>query len=176
MEKKKILCEVTEPSIDLKDSFLSALSEYSDKRISLDEGARDPGADFNAFIQELKDESLGINLKPGRVPQTTYWITDKDGYAGRISIRHQLNDHLLKTGGNIGYGVIPSKRGNGYAGKALELILPKARGLGLKKVLLTCDSTNTASRKIIEKNGGVLENEIPGENGEPSKLRFWIKL
>ncbi|MFA6273682.1 MAG: GNAT family N-acetyltransferase [Candidatus Paceibacterota bacterium] len=176
LEKKKINCEIVEPSIDLKESFLSALEEYKKEGRSLDEGITDPGVNFASFIQHFKDESLGVNMKPGRVPQTTFWITDKDGYAGRISIRHELNDYLLKFGGHIGYGVRPSKRGLGYASKALELALPKARALGLKKVLITCDSTNEISRKIIEKAGGVLENEVFETEGKPTKLRFWIQL
>jgi predicted acetyltransferase len=176
IEKMEALCEIQEPSVQYKDSFLAALEEYHKENKKLDEGVKDPGSDFELFVKNLKEESLGINLKEGRVPQTTYWIIDKDGYAGRVSIRHELNEKLLKEGGHIGYGVIPSKRGQGYGNKALELVLPKARALGLEKVLITCDSTNTASRKIIGKNGGVLENEIPGEGGKPSKLRFWIKL
>jgi predicted acetyltransferase len=34
--------------------------------------------------------------------------------------------------------------------------------------LVTCDVTNTGSRKVIEANGGVLEDERDG------KLRFWV--
>ena len=176
MEKKKVSCEITEPSVELKESFLSALAEYTLEKKPLDKGVADPGNDFAGFVQHLKDESQGINMKSGRVPQTTYWIVDKDGYAGRISIRHELNEKLLSIGGHIGYGIRPSKRGMGYGNKALELVLPKARAMGLKKVLLTCDSTNTASKKIIEANGGVLENEVPGEEGQPTKLRYWIEL
>ena len=33
---------------------------------------------------------------------------------------------------------------------------------------------NIGSRKIIEKNGGVLENIVPTETGKPAKCRFWI--
>jgi predicted acetyltransferase len=174
--ERKVLCEIQEPSLALKSSFLSALQEYKSNNIPLDEGVAEPGDDFAKYIQYLKEESLGINQKANRVPETTYWITDKDGYAGRISIRHELNDKLLKFGGHIGYGVIPSKRGLGYGNKALEDILPKARALGLKKVLLFCLSTNIGSKKIIENNGGILENEVPGENGKPSLLRYWITL
>jgi predicted acetyltransferase len=176
MEKKKVTCEITEPSVALKDSFLSAIKEYQLEGRVLDEGITDPGNDFAVFVQHLKDESQGKNMKPGRVAQTTYWMVDKDGYAGRISIRHELNENLLKLGGHIGYGVRLSKRGLGYGNKALELVLPKARALGLKRVLLTCDSTNTASKKIIEANGGVLENEVSSEEGKPTKLRYWIEL
>jgi predicted acetyltransferase len=176
MINKKLVCKIVEPSIEYKDSFLSALEEYKREGKDLDEGLADPGNDFESFVQHFKDESKGINMKEGRVPQTTFWIVDEDGYAGRISIRHKLNDNLLKLGGHIGYGVIPSKRGRGYGKRALELVLPKARELGLKKVLLTCNATNIASKKIIEGGGGVLENEVPTEEGKPNKLRYWIDL
>jgi len=176
IEKKKISFEIQEPSVELKDSFLSALKEYHQEGRNLDQDEKEIENNFSTFVQHFKDESLGKNLKPEYVPQTTYWIADKDGYAGRVSIRHELNENLLKIGGHIGYEVRPSKRGLGYGSKALELALSKARSLGLEKVLLTCISTNIASKKIIEANGGVLENEVHGEEGEPSRLRFWIKI
>jgi predicted acetyltransferase len=176
IENKKPMCELSEPSLELKDSYFSALKEYTSRGLPLDEGVANPGNYFAKFVQHLKDESQGINLEEGHVPQTTYWITDKDGYAGRVMLRHELNEQLLRKGGNMGYGIIPSKRGRGYATKALALGLNKARELGLKKVLLTCFSTNIGSKKVIEKNGGILENEVPGENGEPSRLRYWINL
>ena len=168
--------KLVEPSVEYKDSYLSALEERLDKKEILDTVIADPGNDFAVFVKNLKDESLGINMKPGRVPQTTYWIIDKDGFAGRISVRHELNEDLLKLGGNIGYIVKLSKRRKGYATKALKLVLPKVRELGLKKVLLTCNNTNIASKKVIESAGGILENEVIGKEGEPNKLRYWIDL
>ena len=174
--EEKQNCEIEEPSVKYKESFLSALKEYHEEKRNLDKDEKEIGDDFTKFIQHLKDVSQGINMKPGWVPENTYWIVDKDGYAGRVSLRHELTDKLLNFGGHIGYEVRPSKRGHGYGTKALELVLPKARALGLKRVLITCHSTNIGSRKIIEANGGVLENEIPGEDGGPSRLRFWIEL
>jgi predicted acetyltransferase len=47
--------------------------------------------------------------------------------------------------------------------------LPVARALGLDQVLVTCDSDNVASRKVIEANGGRYE-DIRG-----NKLRYWIR-
>jgi predicted acetyltransferase len=49
----------------------------------------------------------------------------------------------------------------------LAAALPVARGLGIDPVLITCDEDNTGSRKVIEANGGVLEDIRHG------KLRFW---
>ena len=50
----------------------------------------------------------------------------------------------------------------------LHAVLPEAAALGISSVLVTCDVDNVASTKVIQANGGVLENELDG------KLRFWI--
>ena len=55
--------------------------------------------------------------------------------------------------------------------KALNL---DCHQLGIKKVLITCDTDNYASEKTILANGGVLEGEIEVD-GEMIK-RFWITL
>ena len=54
----------------------------------------------------------------------------------------------------------PSKRNQGYGKKILQLALLKAKALGINKVLITCDETNIASKKIIEASDGVFENSI----------------
>ena len=164
------------PSVVYKESYLEALEEYhaEGRNLELDPVALEK--DFVSFIQKFSDETEGKSLKPGLVPQTTYWIVDAGGYAGRISVRHALTESLMKTGGHIGYDLRPSKRRGGYASKALREVLPKVRELGITKALITCDSTNIPSKKIIEGVGGVLENEVPGEEGKPSKLRYWVTL
>jgi Predicted acetyltransferase len=45
---------------------------------------------------------------------------------------------------------------------------PFARDLGIDPALLTCDDTNVASRRVIESNGGVFEDQ------REDKLRFWV--
>ena len=58
----------------------------------------------------------------------------------------------------------------------LGLALHEARALGIHRVLLTAYTSNTASVRVIEKNGGVLDNVVPDpESGEPHG-RFWIDL
>ena len=58
----------------------------------------------------------------------------------------------------------------------LRLGLEKAKGLGIEKVLLTCNEDNIPSLKIIEKNGGTLDNKVSNPVEGPDKLRFWINL
>jgi predicted acetyltransferase len=61
----------------------------------------------------------------------------------------------------------------------LKLSLDYARDLSLSNVLLTCDEGNHASKKVIEKCGGVFEkiaNYPPGQReGEfEKKLLYWL--
>jgi len=82
----------------------------------------------------------------------------------------------LEVGGHIGYDIRPSKRKQGYGNKILELALPKTKELGIHKALLTCDEPNTGSQKIIERNGGVLENVVDNPETGIRKMRFWITI
>ena len=53
-----------------------------------------------------------------------------------------------------------------------ERIVPIARSIGIKKVLITCNDTNTGSAKTIESAGGVLENKVL-EEGILTR-RYWV--
>ncbi|MGD0065338.1 MAG: hypothetical protein ABSB76_18045 [Streptosporangiaceae bacterium] len=56
----------------------------------------------------------------------------------------------------------------GHATAMLAAALPVARSLGITRALLTSDEDNLASRKVIEANGGVLEDKSSG------KVRYWV--
>jgi predicted acetyltransferase len=165
------------PSVRYKESYVAALREFQKEGRRLEINVDEVEKFFQKHLDEFQDEADGKNLKVGRVPSTRYWLVENDTYLGGARIAHSLNEKLFKIGGHIGYEVSPLKRKNGYGTLILKLALPKVKELGITRALLTCDSTNIASRKIIENAGGVLENEVPGEkNGDVTKLRFWIKL
>lgn len=94
---------------------------------------------------------------------------------GVVDVRHRLTEALRDFGGNIGYGVRPSERGKGYATEILRLALGHARRLGLREVLISCKQTNVASRRVIEKNGGILLRNFIFPDGKPSHM-FLIRL
>ena len=133
--------------------------------------------DFAAFVDDLRNESLGVVLPPGVVPQTTYVLMDRYGRAlGEIRFRPQLTPPFERHNGHIGYNVRPRQRGKGYATRMLTLVLDKARALGLERAMLPVEGENPASVRVIEKNGGVLERRIMDEaSGEPIAL-YWIVL
>ena len=175
-----------EPHLELasekyKESFLAAVQEYKEESpidgkdvstldLSLIE------KDFSLYISQLLSQARGENLPMGYVPQTIYWLIDKDEFIGRVSLRHRLTKSLLRIGGHIGYYIRPTQRQKGYGKKILALTLSKAKELGLKKVLVTCDESNPASRKIIEANGGILNESLLLGEKRSSTLRFWIPL
>jgi predicted acetyltransferase len=158
------------PSIKYKKEYLKALKEglKETQETRLDQPKKNQS--FNDFIKTLREKSQGINLPQGYVPATTLWLIDKNKFIGKVSIRHKLNKKLLNHGGHIGYYVRPSKRRMGYGSKILKLSLKKASKIGISKVLLTCDQDNLASKKIIEKNQGILKKEVSGE------CHYWINL
>ena len=87
-------------------------------------------------------------------------------------------DSLLRYGGHIGYGIRYSKWNFGYGTKMLALALKKAKQMGLEKGLITCNDDNIGSAKVIENNGGILQDII--ENVVDGKRiytkRYWIEL
>ena len=124
---------------------------------------------FEAFAEAIRAQRLESTSRPeGFVPDTELWLVDGVEFLGRIGIRHRLTPFLLEVGGHIGYDVRPSARRRGHATAMLRGALAVARDLGIEHALLTCDVDNVGSRAVIERAGGVFEDERDG------KLRFWV--
>ena len=128
---------------------------------------------WSEYLANLDDEHTGRNLSQSRV-RSTFFIAELDGeLIGRASIRHSLNDFLRNFGGHIGYGVRPQFRRRGFATEILRQSLQYIHELGVTEVLVTCDDDNVGSLKVIESQGGILENRVEHEG--VLKRRYWIK-
>ena len=125
---------------------------------------------FQAWLKRKYEESNSINLEEGCVPQTIYWVMNGDKIVGVGKLRHYLNEKLLKSGGHIGLGILSEFRDKGVGTEALKFLIREAETLGIENILLTNDEDNYASRKIVEKCGGVLDSI---DNG---KCKYWIDL
>jgi predicted acetyltransferase len=133
---------------------------------------------FARYIEVLEEQERGIGLpSPHHVPSTFLIAFHGDRVVARTSLRHHLNERLERVGGHIGYVVVPEFRRRGYATEILRqsLRLAKVR-LGLAQALVTCDEGNVASRRVIEKSGGVLENVVTGPDHTVPKRRYWIQI
>lgn len=172
--------ELIQPTVRLHRSWLAARDEWGpgarqDGAGLHDDDEVDSAAGFARFVARLlREGDTSVPPAEGRVHASYWWVTEEASYLGGISLRHALNDFLLRAGGHIGYGIRPSARGRGLATWALRSVLPHARALGLDEVLVTCDDSNLASARVIEKSGGVLEDVRDTELGRTR--RYWITL
>ncbi|GAB3216271.1 GNAT family N-acetyltransferase [Kineococcus gypseus] len=124
---------------------------------------------FTAWVEALIDDAReGSSRREGFVPSTNLWWVEGDRYLSRVQIRHRLTAHLREAGGHVGYYVVPRARRRGHAGAMLAAALPVAAALGIECALLTCDVGNTASRRVIEANGGLLQDQWG------VMLRYWV--
>ena len=164
------------PTLEHKALALEMLREHLDHGETELHG--DDGLD-QAVCYEDWLEKLGQEGRPaegsGLVPSTTYFAMTEHGIVGTLQIQHALNDFLLRFGGHIGYGVRPLERRKGNATRMLALALEQCRAIGLQRVLVVCDKDNMGSARTIQKNDGLLENEVAGEDGVIVQ-RYWIDL
>lgn len=125
-------------------------------------------------LEENSDTSVRV---PGRVNDATFFYVreEDDTIIGMVNIRFGLNAFLFLEGGHIGYSIRPTERGKGYATQMLKEALGFCRLIGLSQVLVVCAASNEASARVIEKCGGVLEDEVVSkQNGEVLR-RYWIE-
>ena len=172
------MAELTRPHARFQRSFLAAMGEFveegragSDSMIGWDLDRFGETWHTRVGFAEYVAATLAEAVRPrraGMVCQTSWWWTEGEEYVGRISLRHGLTPSLLDWGGHIGYDVRRSRRREGHATRMLGAVLPEAAGRGIDPVLLTCDAENLASRRVIEANGGVLEDQ------RGHKLRYWV--
>jgi predicted acetyltransferase len=168
--------QLVSPAEVYRDSFVCALREFQQEGLPWWMGSDLELAqnDFAAFVaKKLADATRRTETF---VPATHLWAIADEELVGRISIRHELNDALRIEGGHIGYDTVPSFRGRGVATEMLRQALPVARTVGLTEVLVTCDDTNAASIRVIEKNGGELRDTKVLAAGRPPKRYYWIAL
>lgn len=177
-------------------AFIECLADFADAGeaylagSSIAEGEDAPvgEAAFLDYVSErLAEEDPDTDLEDGWVHCSSRWIVaggaasvgeeyepgggelrDGDQILGFLAIRHALTPYLHDRGGHIGYSVRPSVRGCGIATIALQYALVEAGELGISQILVTCDDTNSSSRRVVEKAGGQLEDVREG------KCRYWF--
>lgn len=127
--------------------------------------------DFDQYIQDLDEQSNGINIPRDWVATSTFWLIDKDTVVGVVRVRHQE----VESAGHIGYDISPCFRGRGYGTQILKLAIEEAKKIGIEEAIVTCNTENTASRKIIEKNNGKLLGTIYDDEEKEFLYKYKIE-
>jgi predicted acetyltransferase len=169
--------KLVSPSEEFREEWQDIITEIENVKERITPSAlKGEATNYNEYLKNAKNNSLGVNLQDDRVPSDIFFLVNNKSkrILGAIDIRYSLNDYLYNYGGNIGYGIRTTERKKGYATEMLKLALDICREKGMDKVLITCKSSNVASAKTMIKNGAVLENEVL-EN-DILIQRYWIKL
>ncbi len=163
--------QLVEPAEQWRAAFLDMASECSaagDHRYDL------VLHDFGAYLRRIAEGRRTEDLPPGRVPGTEFWLEEAGRIVACVRLRFWLTPELEREGGHVGYDVRPSMRRRGYGTAVLRLALPLVRQHGIQRVCITCDADNIGSRKIIERNGGVLAGEEISPDSGKLVWQYWI--
>jgi len=174
------LVRLVKPSVEYQDSYIAALAELvadKNRNMSTHSDFDSETETFPEYIDRLHGYEQGNGLPEGYVPDTILWLVDdQNEWLGKISIRHELTEYLRNFGGSIGYEIRPTQRKKGYGSVLLELGLQVAKDLNLEEIIITCDSPNIASKRIIEKNGGQFLEELDEPGSDVSKRRYVLEI
>lgn len=137
----------------------------------------DAGVSLQEFLQTCCDGTDEPRLEPGLVPQTTFWVLDSDdAVVGMVKVRHRLAESTRINGGHIGFYIHSAQRRKGYGKQALTLALAELMKIGEPRALITVFPENIPSIRIVEANGGELEDAIIDPRSEHEINRYWIQL
>lgn len=90
---------------------------------------------------------------------------------GVVRVRHEE----VESAGHIGYDISPCFRGRGYGTQILKLAIEEAKKIGIEEAIVTCNTENTASRRIIEKNNGKLLGTIYDDEEKEFLYKYKIE-
>lgn len=155
------------PTLELKEKALAYRKEHFEHGEMIISGSEllDKTESYEEWLS-----SVTLNTDPKTVNEN--WVVTDTFFAirksdnriiGMIDLRHTLND-FLKDLGNCGYSVRPSERKKGYATEMLYQLLQMAKKTEMKELHISVEKNNTASAKVIQKNGGVYERSFLFEN------------
>ena len=166
------------PSKKYEESYNSLIKEaydYGDYQEMGNSLIRD-NETFNSMLQRINNRRFGKNIAKCDVPSTIYRIICENEIVGTIDLRHKLNKSYFEKYGHIAYYIKPSKRNNKIATNALKLALNKYKKMYVKKILITCYSDNIFSRKVILKNGGILDSKVIDNDTNKIICKYIITL
>jgi predicted acetyltransferase len=97
-------------------------------------------------------------------------VTTDDAEIGHINFRVGRTEHVRLCAGHIGFEVLESYRGHGYAWEACQAIAPFVRSI-YESVIITCDPDNLPSIRTIERLGARFVDEVAVPPHDPHYLR-----
>ena len=145
--------------IGLEDAGYAAGSEYSESEIQ----------DWMDYY--FQEEQSHVYIAVRQSDQKVVGVTD---VRKQHSKEELYGKDLEEWGGYIGLTVRPGERRKGYAREILKQNLNQCRERGIEKILVTCESSNVASKKLIFENHGRFDCRITVDGMQIE--RYWIYM
>jgi len=114
-------------------------------------------------LPRILARAKGEDLQEDHVPETDFFLWADEEIVGQFRLRHYLNDVLRTGAGHIGYYIAPQYRGRGYATEGLrQTLILGSTIVPESEFYLRLQKDNTASLRVMEKNGGRIFSEEEG--------------
>ncbi len=138
------------------------------------------GSEVDLILKDDSNEDTSDRWSPEY--RFNVLLHNTDIVIGYINVRIGNDESLHMYYGHIGYGINEGYRGHKYAGKACMLAKKVLHDHSVKKVIITCNPDNIASRKTCEFLGAEFINiiDIPKDSAaysddETQKCRYeWV--
>jgi len=113
-------------------------------------------SNYASYLKKRIAYAKGEQLPKGWTPICTYFCIEDGVILGSIRVRLGGNAYIENVIGHVGYETRSSARGKGVAKFMLSHV---QNTLLTDSVIISCDPTNIASRKVIESCGAEFLNE-----------------
>jgi len=110
---------------------------------------------FSGGAGDLSYSYVSAEKEPDNEVDYNYDINLNGKKIGHLRLTFGSSRSLYYLG-QVGYTIEEKYRGNGYAQKAVRMIMPAAYAAGFERFIITCNPGNAASVKTIENLGGEL--------------------
>lgn len=155
IELKQLSINMGKEEYDMLQGIIDGENGFSNPayQLSFDE--------YKNWLVKEDNYSRGEDLPEGWIPMTTYFLYIDNIPVGYGRVRHTSSEYLETVigAGNLGYGISKNYRGRGYGNVLFRELLNKCKDFGYNEIKLFPHKENTATIKIMLKNGG----EIIGE-------------
>jgi tagatose 1,6-diphosphate aldolase len=144
--------------------------------------ARTTRQQLRHFVETCPQGRQAADTLSGTAPAYHFWMRLREPFdglpgmpavriAGGLGLRIGVSPDLENYYGHVGYHVYPPARGRHYAERAVRLVLPIARGHGMRAIWITCNPDNLASRRTCERLGAQLIETVDVPPNHPLALR-----
>lgn len=105
------------------------------------------------LINKMMSHAYGLNNSRD-FPKCDHYILFVEGKPVSMGcLMFEMTDYWRRHRGHFWYKTRPSERRKGYGTKLLELIVQRAKELGLTHLISQCDINNYGSNKVMINNG-----------------------